>query len=49
MQVHKIQLSEGARCDKHDLDDNNFDEMVGSRERFSNDEKEKLISLRKPS
>jgi len=35
-------------CDKHDEDDDKSDEMVGSHERFSDDENKKLISLRKP-
>ena len=38
MQVHNLQYGEDGRwCDKHDGDDDNSDEMVGSHERFSDD------------
>jgi len=37
--VHNLHLGEDARCDEHDEDDNNFDEMVGSHERFPDDGK----------
>lgn len=48
MQVHNLQYGEYARwCDKHDKDNDNSDEMVGSHERFFDNEKKKLISLRK--
>ena len=49
MQVHNLQYGDDARwCNKHDEDDDNSDEMVGNHEIFSDDEKKKLISLRKP-
>ena len=42
MQVHNLQIGEDARCDRHDGNDNNFDEMVGSHERFSDVKKEEV-------
>ena len=48
MQVHNLQYGEDAPwCNKNDEDDDKFDEMVGSRKRFSDNEKKKLIYLRK--
>jgi len=47
VQVHKLQLGEDARCDKNDKDDNNSNEMVERHERFFDEEKKRMVSMRK--